>query len=103
MYIDENNTLYHTRRLYSGSVPEELTRNYPRGLMFKAESQKDYAAKTTAFAQFYVSEVYNILKDDIRNMDVQIWFDAASFQMKFSIIGDVTEEAYARYLFMKGE
>jgi hypothetical protein len=101
MMYYENNTLYQRRRLYTGSVPEEFSRNYSTG--FETGSLKEYAAKTHAYSAFYVSEVYNILKDDIRNMDIEVYFDAATYQMKFIIVADIAEDAYARYLFMKGE
>lgn len=87
------------RKLLRGSIPEDLFRD--KNIRWLSDSNQQVA---TFYANeyFYKSEVYSILYADIHDVKVEVFINAAAMQYEFIITGYVPDEAYARYLFIKG-
>lgn len=88
------------RKLLRGVIPEDFFRNYNFSMMMS--DAKREAATFYAYEYFYKSEVYSILYEDIHDVSVEVFVNAAAMQYEFIITGCVPDEAYARYLFIKG-
>lgn len=98
--LHSNNGVVVKRLLLRGVIPDDLLRNYNISMMIS--EAKRQAATFYAYEYFYKSEVYSILYEDIHDVSVEVFVNAAAMQYEFIITGYVPDDQYARYLFTKG-
>ena len=98
--LHSNNGVVVKRLLLSGAIPEDYFRNYNFSIMMS--DAKREAGIFYAYECFYKSEVYSILYENIHDVSVEVFVNAAAMQYEFIITGYVPDDQYARYLFTKG-
>ncbi len=93
--------IWTRRAILKGSIPDDFTRNYSMSGM--VSEMKMNAARECAMYIFEHSPSYDMLKDYVdENTQANVFYDATTMELKFTIVMLLPEDVYAQYLFMKG-
>jgi hypothetical protein len=93
--------IWARRAILKGSIPDDFTRNYSMSGM--VSEIKMNAARQCAMYIFEHSPQYDLLKDYVdENTQANVFYDAATMDLKFTISMIIPDDVYAHYLFMKG-